>query len=105
MGRRGDKVTRYVSYSQRVASQSPLTPAHNLARTLTIIQAIAVLIANVIGTGVFVKARVMVCNVGTPQMVLAVWIVAGILSIGRQRTARRVRGRQAVKEVGVTVRQ
>ena len=43
--------------------------------------AASVILANVIGTGVFVKARVMTCNVGTPGMVLTVWVVAGLLSL------------------------
>ncbi len=48
-----------------------------LVRALTLIPAASVILANIIGTGVFVKARVMTCNVGTPGMVLTVWIVAG----------------------------
>jgi APA family basic amino acid/polyamine antiporter len=40
-----------------------------------------VIIGNVIGTGVFLKARVMTCNVGTPGWVVAVWIAAGLLSL------------------------
>ena len=43
--------------------------------------AIAVNVANMIGTGVFLKARVMTCNVGSAKMVLAVWVVAGLLSL------------------------
>jgi APA family basic amino acid/polyamine antiporter len=39
-------------------------------------------VTNVIGTGVFVKARVMTCNVGTPWMVLLAYLVAGILTLG-----------------------
>ncbi len=34
-----------------------------------------------IGTGVFLKARVMTCNVGSPGAVIAVWIAAGLLSL------------------------
>ena len=33
-----------------------------------------------IGTGIFLKTRVMTCNVGSPALVLAVWIVAGLLA-------------------------
>jgi APA family basic amino acid/polyamine antiporter len=36
-------------------------------------------IANIIGTGVFLKARVMTCNVGSPIAVMAVWVAAGLL--------------------------
>lgn len=50
-------------------------------RALTLIPAAAVILANIIGTGVFVKARVMICNVGTPGMVLTVWVVAGLLTL------------------------
>jgi APA family basic amino acid/polyamine antiporter len=35
----------------------------------------------VIGTGVFLKTRVMTCNVGSPEMVIAVWVAAGLLSL------------------------
>ncbi len=52
-----------------------------LVRGLALTAAVAVIVANVIGTGVFLKARVMTCNVGTPGMVITVWIVAGLLSL------------------------
>ena len=43
--------------------------------------AIAVNVANMIGTGVFLKTRVMTCNVGSAKMVLLVWLAAGLLSL------------------------
>jgi basic amino acid/polyamine antiporter, APA family len=43
--------------------------------------AIAVNVANMIGTGVFLKTRVMTCNVGSAKTVLLVWIAAGLLSL------------------------
>lgn len=43
--------------------------------------AMAVNVANMIGTGVFLKTRVMTCNVGSAKMVLAVWLCAGLLSL------------------------
>ncbi len=46
-----------------------------------LIAAISVIIGNVIGTGVFLKARVMTCNVGSPEWVLLAWIAAGLLSL------------------------
>jgi APA family basic amino acid/polyamine antiporter len=52
-----------------------------LIRGLSLIAAISIVIGNVIGTGVFLKARVMTCNVGTPKMVLLVYVVAGLLSL------------------------
>jgi basic amino acid/polyamine antiporter, APA family len=59
-------------------------PAHGerrLVRALTLVPATAVILANIIGTGVFVKARVMTVNVGTPGMVLFVWLCAGLLTL------------------------
>ena len=61
-------------------TDAPRTPV-TLVRGLTLVAAIAVIVSNVIGTGVFLKARVMTCNVGTPGMVTVVWVVAGLLSL------------------------
>ena len=43
--------------------------------------ATAVNVANMIGTGVFLKTRVMTCNVGSAKTVLVVWLTAGLLSL------------------------
>jgi APA family basic amino acid/polyamine antiporter len=53
----------------------------SLLRGLGLVAAISVILGNVIGTGVFLKARVMTCNVGSPTWVIIVWIAAGILSL------------------------
>ncbi|HLA95798.1 MAG TPA: amino acid permease [Pyrinomonadaceae bacterium] len=52
-----------------------------LLRGLGLAAAVSIIIGNVIGTGVFLKARVMTCNVGTPGWVIAAWIAAGLLSL------------------------
>lgn len=52
-----------------------------LVRGLGLVAAISIIIGNVVGTGVFLKARVMTCNVGSPEWVLIVWIAAGLLSL------------------------
>ncbi len=52
-----------------------------LIRGLGLIAAISVIIGNVIGTGVFLKARVMTCNVGDPTWVILAWVAAGLLSL------------------------
>jgi len=62
-----------------MSAEQPQT--RSVVRALTLVPAMAVILANIIGTGVFVKARVMTCNVGTPEMVLAVWFLAGILTL------------------------
>jgi len=43
--------------------------------------ATAVNVANMIGTGIFLKTRVMTCNVGSAKLVLLVWLSAGLLSL------------------------
>ena len=52
-----------------------------LVRGLGPIAAISVNVGNIIGTGIFLKARVMTCNVGTPGRVIFVWIAAGLLAL------------------------
>ncbi len=52
-----------------------------LRRGLSVSAAIAINVANMIGTGVFLKSRVMTCNVGTGYGVLSVWLAAGLLSL------------------------
>ncbi len=54
---------------------------NTLIRGLGLIAAVSIIIGNVIGTGVFLKARVMTCNVGTPTWVMMAWIAAGLLSL------------------------
>jgi basic amino acid/polyamine antiporter, APA family len=53
----------------------------DLIRGLGPIAAISVNVGNIIGTGIFLKARVMTCNVGTPGRVIFVWIAAGLLAL------------------------
>src|ERR1700733_10894587 len=43
--------------------------------------ATAVNVANMIGTGIFLKTRVMTCNVGNAKTVLVVWLAAGLLAV------------------------
>jgi APA family basic amino acid/polyamine antiporter len=43
--------------------------------------AIAVNVTNMIGAGVFLKSRVMTCNVGSARTVMWVWVGAGLLSL------------------------
>jgi APA family basic amino acid/polyamine antiporter len=57
------------------------TNHHELVRGLGPIAAISVNVGNIIGTGIFLKARVMTCNVGTPGRVIVVWIAAGLLAL------------------------
>ncbi len=60
---------------------SPSSVQRNLARVLTLRDAIALLVGTVIGTGVFLKAAPMSQLLGSPGMVLLAWIAAGVLSL------------------------
>jgi basic amino acid/polyamine antiporter, APA family len=53
----------------------------SLVRGLTLLPAAAIIVTNVIGAGVFVKARAMTCNVGAPWMVLLAYGVAGVFTL------------------------
>lgn len=53
----------------------------SLVRGIGLIAAISINVANIIGTGVFLKARVMTCNLGSPEWVMIAWVAAGILSL------------------------
>jgi basic amino acid/polyamine antiporter, APA family len=52
-----------------------------LIRGLTLTDTTALVIGTVIGTGVFLKAAPMSQAVGTPMLVLAAWVAAGLLSL------------------------
>jgi APA family basic amino acid/polyamine antiporter len=54
---------------------------HQLVRGLGPIAAISINVGNIIGTGIFLKARVMTCNVGTPGRVILVWVASGLLAL------------------------
>jgi basic amino acid/polyamine antiporter, APA family len=62
-------------------SSGSTAPSAALARGLTLVPAAALIVTNVIGTGVFVKARVMTCNVGTPGLVLLAYALAGVFTL------------------------
>src|SRR2546422_4389588 len=52
-----------------------------LVRGLTSSDTTLLVVGTVIGTGVFLKSAVMAQEVGSPALVLAAWIAAGVLSL------------------------
>lgn len=52
-----------------------------LVRGLTLVDAASIVVGSIIGTGVFLKTSTMSSLVGTPGMVLIIWVVAGLLSL------------------------
>jgi APA family basic amino acid/polyamine antiporter len=52
-----------------------------LVRGLTLVDAASIVVGSIIGTGVFLKTATMSALVGSPWMVLIIWVVAGLLSL------------------------
>jgi len=52
-----------------------------LVRGLKLTGAISLVVGTVIGTGIFLKTTVMTQQVGSPEIVLLVWVAAGLLSL------------------------
>jgi len=52
-----------------------------LVRALGFTAAASLIVCNVIGQGIFLKARAMTCNVGSPDLVVGAWIAGGILAL------------------------
>ena len=63
-------------------AQGAMVAANNqLVRRLTFTDTTSLVIGTILGTGIFLKTAVMAQQVGTPQLVLAAWALAGILSL------------------------
>src|SRR5271165_1768423 len=56
-------------------------PPAELHRGVGAWAAIAINVTNMIGAGVFLKTRVMTCNVGEAKWVMLVWVAAGLLAL------------------------
>jgi APA family basic amino acid/polyamine antiporter len=52
-----------------------------LIRGLTLTDTTALVVGTIIGTGVFLKTAIMAQDTGTPTMVMAAWVAAGLLSL------------------------
>ena len=57
------------------------TRTEELRRDLGLWGAAAIVVGTVIGSGIFLVPKAMVLRVGSPEMVFAVWIFGGMLSI------------------------
>ena len=56
-------------------------PSNQLVRGLTLTDTTALVVGTVIGTGVFLKSAIMAQDAGSPFLVLAAWVAAGLLSL------------------------
>jgi len=63
---------------------SPPAPGgsvHELPRVLGIFSVVGIVVGTMIGSGIFVNPPVVAGMVGTPELILAVWIVGGVLCL------------------------
>jgi basic amino acid/polyamine antiporter, APA family len=58
-----------------------MSEARGLSRDLGLLPGIAVNVGNMIGAGIFLKPRVMTCNVGAASTVIAAWLIGGLLAL------------------------
>jgi len=54
---------------------------HQLVRALTLTDSLSLVIGKVIGTGIFLKAAIMMQQVETPTLMMMAWVAAGVLSL------------------------
>ena len=52
-----------------------------LVRGLGVAGSVSIVVGSVIGTGIFLKTPVMMCNVEQPWLVIITWVAAGLLSL------------------------
>ncbi|MSU34954.1 MAG: amino acid permease [Pedosphaera sp.] len=62
-------------------TSNPRLSRSSLIPTLGLFSAIMLVVGGVIGSGIFRKAGVMAGQVGSPKVLLGVWVVAGIVSL------------------------
>ena len=74
----------------RLSTFSPARPApvvatsnhpQQLVRGLGVLDATSIVVGTVIGAGIFLKTALITQLVGTPVLVLAAWVIAGLLSV------------------------
>ncbi len=59
----------------------PIEGRTELRRDLGLWGAAAIVVGTVIGSGIFLVPKAMVLRVGSPEMVFAVWVFGGLLSL------------------------
>jgi APA family basic amino acid/polyamine antiporter len=58
-----------------------VTSDHNLIPTLGLFTTVSIIVGSVIGSGIFMKPALMASQLGSPQLLLLVWVGAGILTL------------------------
>jgi len=57
------------------------TGVHSLCRDMGIWTAVSIVVGTVIGSGIFIVPKTMILEMGSPWLVLGVWVFGGILSL------------------------
>ncbi len=65
----------------RQSSLGPSTGDTKLRREITLLSATALVVSNMIGTGIFATTGFLAQDLGRPSLVLAVWLVGGVVAI------------------------
>ena len=60
---------------------APPSAKLNVVRGLGLVAAVSIVIGHIIGQGVFLKSRIMTCNVETPGLVMLAWVMTGLLTL------------------------
>ena len=63
-----------------------------LKRTLGLYTTIAIVVGAVVGSGIFTKPAVMAEHLGSPQWILAIWVVAGLITLAGALTNAEIAG-------------
>src|SRR6266487_5587029 len=58
-----------------------MKPAPQLKKTIGLWSATTIVIGSIIGSSIFMKPATMAAQLGSPVMIIIVWIVAGIISM------------------------
>jgi APA family basic amino acid/polyamine antiporter len=56
-------------------------PAQKLIPTLGLWTSVSIVIGGIIGSGIFMKPAIMATQLGSPELLISVWIVAGIVTL------------------------
>src|SRR5881397_2204476 len=64
-----------------VKTSKPPTPTPGLLPSLGLFTTIMMVVGGVIGSGIFRKPGVMAGQVGSPELLLGVWILAGVITL------------------------
>lgn len=75
-------IASFLRYSRELSVMSePGAAKLDVVRGLGMVAALPIVIGHIIGQGIFLKARIMTCNLETPGMVITAWPATGLLTL------------------------